>query len=68
MLNPNASPYKYTLNMASNLMSEALERLKRCQISGKDYEMTFPFLGEWHSSNTLNNVLEIWETHNKAAK
>ena len=50
--------------MASNPMSEALERLKRCQISGKDYEMIFPLLGEWYSSNTLNNVLEIWETHN----
>ena len=27
--------------------------------------MIFPLLGEWYSSNTLNNVLEIWETHKK---
>jgi hypothetical protein len=46
-------------------MSEASERMKRCQISQKDHKVITPTLTEWFSSSTLNNVLKKWEDHNK---
>jgi hypothetical protein len=65
MLNPYASAFAYAFNNESSPMTKALERLRKCQISQKDYKLITPLVAEWFSSSTLNNILKKWEDHNE---
>ena len=67
-LNPNASAFAYACNNVRNTSREALDRLRRCQISEKDQKKISPVLDEWFSSNTLSSVLVRWEKHGENSR
>ena len=64
-MNPNALTYAHAHNTIRNPLSEALNRLSKCQITSKDQKLITPILTKWFSPTTLNNILKKWDKHHK---
>jgi hypothetical protein len=62
MLNPNA--FAFVPEVTQSSLGLALDRLKMCRFSEKDYKQISALLTEWYASSTLEYTLKIWENHN----